>query len=89
MTKTYELILRERDNNLNDINNYKNHQNKISDDKDLVVTDLTNHSHNLEYKLSESIKRIHSLEKSIHEKQNDIHNIQVETRETKNTHSIE
>lgn len=43
----------------------------------------------MEYKLSESIKRIQSLEKSIHEKQNDIHNIQVETRESKNTHSIE
>jgi hypothetical protein len=43
----------------------------------------------LEYKLSESIKKIQSLEKSIHERQNDIHNVQVETREFKNTHSIE
>jgi len=54
-----------------------------------LVSNLTNHSYNLEYKLSETIKKIQQLENSAHERQNLIHNVQIETKENINQNHIQ
>jgi hypothetical protein len=47
-SKNFESILKERDLNIYEINNFKNNSNKQMDGKDVIMSNLTNHSYNME-----------------------------------------
>jgi hypothetical protein len=47
-SKNFESILKERDLNIYEINNFKNNSNKQIDGKDVIMSNLTNHSYNME-----------------------------------------
>jgi hypothetical protein len=47
-SKNFESILKEHDLNIYEINNFKNNSNKQIDGKDVIMSNLTNHSYNME-----------------------------------------